>query len=97
MNLSYSRGGARAPPLNPPLQSTFVFVKIEIADAVPQKILTCRAGFILIASGVRALAWLKKEVTNKKKRKCSKKPMKCNISLYKVQRREFAFDLFATI
>ena len=75
--------------------STFLFAKITTSGAVP---LTCHAGFILIASGIRMLAWLNKksyEVT--KRRKSSKNPMKCNVSLYKVQWREFTSDLFATI
>ena len=40
----------------------FSFAKIEMAGALPQKnsCLFC-AGFMLIASGVRALAWLNKE------------------------------------
>ena len=40
----------------------FSFAKIEIAGAIPpEEFLPIRVGFMLIASGVRVLAWLKKE------------------------------------
>ena len=68
------------------LRSRFLFAKIEIAGAIPQKISWFVVLVSYIASGVRALAWLKKQWKLQsiiaKKRKGSKKPMsksvRCN-------------------
>ena len=44
--------------------------KFKIAGAIPQKSsLTVSVGFILIALGVRALAWLNREAANKAAKK----------------------------
>ena len=52
------------------LQSTFNFAKIEIAGAVctPEEFLPIHAGVMLIASGARALAWVRKRKRNKERR-----------------------------